>query len=98
LQDLSFFNGVPYVVVLDHHGIFSGTPGYPSTLNTSIYTDNLSWARGSTNFKFGVDIFASSGILARQGSAPAKQYGNFNFSNQGNGIGDFTGVDFATFW
>jgi len=60
-------------------------------MNTSIYTDNLSWARGQHNFKFGVDFrffrdFWHDRVQHRRAVR------NFNFSNQGNGIGDFTGV------
>lgn len=97
LQDLSFFNGVPYVGGFSSITGFSpGRLDYPSTLDTSIYTDNLSWARGQHNFKFGVD-FRFFRDFGTTGFSTGEQYGNFNFSNQGNGIGDFTGVDFADF-
>ncbi len=97
LQDLSFFNGVPYV------GGFSTISGFspgrleaPSTLDTSIFTNNLTWVHGQHDFKFGVDIHALK-YVGTTGFSTGEQYGNFYFSNQGNGIGDFTGVDFADF-
>ena len=97
LQDLSFFNGVPYVGGFSTITGFSpGRLSYPEKLNTSIYTDNLTWVKGQHDFKFGVDFHRYTD-LGSTGFSTGEQYGNFNFSNQGNGIGDFTGVDFADF-
>jgi hypothetical protein len=97
LQDLSFFDGVPYVGGFTTiSGFGPGRLSAPSTLDTTILTDNLTWARGGHNIKFGFDFRFLKDVGAT-GFSTGEQYGNFNFSNQGNGIGDFTGVDFADF-
>jgi hypothetical protein len=96
LQNL-WFNGVP--TVEGFTTITSFTPGHltqPSESTSNIFADSVSWTHGKHDFKFGVDIHTYEAIF-EDSDSNSDQYGNFSFSNQGDGIGDFTGVDFGDF-
>ena len=96
LQDLSVFNGVPYVAFSNLSGFSPGRLSYPSDQDTSVYNDSLTWVHGHHDFKFGGEYDRYKDI-GSTGFSTAEQYGNFYFSNAGNGLGEFTGVDFADF-
>jgi hypothetical protein len=95
LQNL-FFNGLPE---LDFSNLSSLGADRLTAINQSktyVYYDALSWSKGHHNFKFGLDIRNLEAITTL-GFNGADNYGTFGYSNAGNGIGQYTGVDFADF-
>ena len=95
LQNL-FYNGIPE---LDFSNLTSLTADRLSSTtksDTYEYTDNLTWALGRHNFKFGGDI-RSIEALTPLSFVGSDNYGTFGFSNAGGGVGMYTGVDFADF-
>jgi hypothetical protein len=94
LQNL-FYNGIPE---LDFNNISALNADRLSSLTKSrtfVYTDNLSYARGRHNMRFGIDINTVEAITPL-GFNGADNYGTFQF-NTSNSAGLFTGVDFADF-
>jgi hypothetical protein len=56
----------------------------------------VSWTKGKHNFKFGLDI-RNLEALTPLGFNGSDNYGTFGYSDHGNSVGAFTGVDFADF-
>ncbi len=56
----------------------------------------MTWTKGRHNFKFGEDIDTIEAITPL-GFNGSDNYGTFGYSNSGNFIGQYTGVDFADF-
>ena len=95
LQNL-FYNGIPE---LDFSNLSSLDADRLTSINQSktyVYGDSLSWSKGRHNFKFGLDI-RSLEALTPLGFNGSDNYGTFGYSNVGNGVGQYTGVDFADF-
>lgn len=94
LQNL-FYNGIPE---LDFYNLSSLSADRLSSLSKSktfVYTDIVSWNRGSHNFRFGLDIRTLEAITPL-GFNGSDNYGTFQFNTSGS-TGLFTGVDFADF-
>jgi hypothetical protein len=94
LQNL-FYNGIPE---LDFNNLTSLSADRLSSLSSStqfIYSDSITWVKGSHNLKFGAD-FASIEAVSALGFNGSDNYGTFQFNTKGS-TGLFTGVDFADF-
>jgi len=95
LQNL-FYNGLPE---LDFANLSSLSADRLTSINQSktyVYADSLSWSKGRHNFKFGLDIRTLE-ALTPLGFNGADNYGTFGYSNSGDFVGQYTGVDFADF-
>ena len=94
LQNL-FYNGIPE---LDFNNLSALNADRLSSLtksNTFVYTDQLSWSKGSHQMKFGLDISTVEAITPL-GFNGSDNYGTFQYNTSGS-AGLFTGVDFADF-
>ncbi len=94
LNDL-WYNGFPYIAFTNITSPPSGRLNDSDIDNTYSYNESLSWTKGVHAMKFGGDVRAYTYIGAT-GITNGDNYGNFYFNN-GNGVGTFTGVDFADF-
>ncbi|WP_263351643.1 TonB-dependent receptor [Acidicapsa acidisoli] len=95
LQNL-FYNGIPE---LDFGHLSSLNADRLTSLSQSktyVYTDAVSWTKGKHNFRFGTDIRSLEAITPL-GFNGSDNYGTFGYTNTGNAVGEFTGVDFADF-
>jgi len=95
LQNL-FYNGIPE---LDFDNLSSLSADRLTSINQSktyVYGDSLTWSKGHHNFKFGLDIRTLE-ALTPLGFNGSDNYGTFGYSNAGDGVGQYTGVDFADF-
>jgi len=95
LQNL-FYNGIPE---LDFGHLSSLNADRLTSITQSktyVYTDAVSWTKGKHNFKFGVDIRTLEAITPL-GFNGSDNYGTFGYTNTGNAVGQYTGVDFADF-
>ena len=95
LQNL-FYNGIPE---LDFSNLTSLTADRLTSISQSktyVYHDVMTWTKGHHTLKFGEDIDTLE-ALTPLGFNGADNYGTFYYSTQGNGIGNYTGVDFADF-
>ena len=96
LQNL-YYNGIPELDFSS--GLSSFTVDRLTKLtqsNTWIYHDVLTWTKGQHTMKFGEDIQKLEAITPQEFNG-SDQYGTFGFSSTNNGIGLYTGVDFADF-
>ena len=94
LQNL-FYNGLPE---LDFNNITSLNADRLSSLTqsrTTVYTDNLTYTKGTHAMRFGLDIQGLEAITPL-GFNGSDNFGTFQF-NTSNSAGLFTGVDFADF-
>ena len=98
LQGLSdlWYNGFPYISFTNITSPPAGRLNSIDTDNTYSYNDSVSWTKGVHSFKFGGDVRAYT-YIGGTGITTGDNYGNFYFSNVGNAVGAFTGVDFADF-
>jgi hypothetical protein len=94
LNDL-WYNGFPFISFTNIASPPSGRLDDSDIDNTYSYNESLSWTKGVHSIKFGGDVRAYTYIGAT-GITNGDNYGNFYFNN-GNGVGTFTGVDFADF-
>ncbi len=95
LNDL-WYNGSPYISFTNISSPPAGRLNSIDTDNTYSYNDSLSWTKGVHSMKFGGDVRAYT-YIGGTGITTGDNYGNYYFSNAGNAIGTFTGVDFADF-
>jgi hypothetical protein len=95
LNDL-WYNGFPFISFTNISSPPAGRLNSNDIDNTYSYSDSLSWTKGVHNFKFGGDVRAYT-YIGGTGISTGDNYGNFYFSNVGNAVGTFTGVDFADF-
>ncbi|WP_446743564.1 TonB-dependent receptor [Silvibacterium acidisoli] len=95
LNDL-WYNGFPYLSFTNISSPPSGRLNDSDIDNTYSYNESLSWTKGTHAMKFGGDV-RSYTYIGATGITNGDNYGNFYFSNAGNAVGTFTGVDFADF-
>lgn len=95
LNDL-WYNGLPYISFTNITSLPNGMFNAPEQQNTYSYIESLSWTKGRHDLKFGGDLRTYTYITST-GITNGDNYGNFYFSNTGDAIGTFTGVDFADF-
>jgi Carboxypeptidase regulatory-like domain len=95
LNDL-WYNGFPYVSFTNITSPPAGRLNSTDIDNTYSYSDTLSWTKGVHSMKFGADVRTYT-YIGGTGISTGDNYGNFFFSNSGNAVGTFTGVDFADF-
>jgi hypothetical protein len=95
LNDL-WYNGLPYISFTNITSPPAGGFNYPQHENTTTYNESLSFTKGRNDFKFGGDV-RTYVYITGTGITTGDNYGNFYFSNAGNAVGAFTGVDFADF-
>jgi len=96
LQNL-YYNGIPELDFSSGLTSFNADRLVKLTQSrTYVYHDVLTWSKGSHTMKFGEDIQTLE-ALTPQTFNGSDQYGTFGYSNSGNGVGQFTGVDFADF-
>ena len=95
MNDL-WYNGFPYISFTNITSPPAGRLNSIDTDNTYSYNESLSWTKGVHNMKFGGDVRTYT-YIGGTGISTGDNYGNFYFSNVGNAVGTFTGVDFADF-
>ena len=95
LQNL-FYNGIPEIDFANLSSINADRLTSLSKSQTYIYTDSVTWVKGNHVFKFGADIRSLTAVTPL-GFNGADNYGTFGYSNAGNAVGQYTGVDFADF-
>ena len=95
LNDL-WYNGFPYVSFTNLTSPPAGRLNSIDVDNTYSYSASSSWTKGVHSIKFGGDVRTYT-YIGGTGITTGDNYGNFYFSNVGNAVGTFTGVDFADF-
>ena len=95
MNDL-WYNGFPYVSFTNITSPPAGGLNSTDQDNTYSYSDSLSWTKGPHALKFGGDVRTYT-YIGGTGISNGDNYGNFYFTNVGNAVGTFTGVDFADF-
>jgi hypothetical protein len=95
LNDL-WYNGFPYVSFTNLTSPPAGRLNSIDVDNTYSYSASSSWTKGVHSMKFGGDVRTYT-YIGGTGITTGDNYGNFYFSNVGNAVGTFTGVDFADF-
>jgi hypothetical protein len=95
LNDL-WYNGFPYVSFTNLTSPPAGRLNSIDVDNTYSYSESSSWTKGVHSMKFGGDVRTYT-YIGGTGITTGDNYGNFYFSNVGNAVGTFTGVDFADF-
>jgi hypothetical protein len=95
LQNL-FYNGIPEIDFANLSSINADRLTSLSKSQTYVYTDSVTWVKGNHDFKFGADIRTLTAITPL-GFNGSDNYGTFGYSNAGNAVGQYTGVDFADF-
>ena len=95
LQNL-FYNGIPELDFANMSSLNADRLTSLTKSQTYVYTDFLTWVKGNHAFKFGADIHKLTAITPL-GFNGADNYGTFGYSNAGNAVGQYTGVDFADF-
>jgi hypothetical protein len=95
LQNL-FYNGIPELDFSNLQSLNADRLTSISQSKTYVYHDVVTWSKGHHNFKFGEDIDTLE-ALTPLGFNGSDNYGTFGYSNVGNGVGQYTGVDFADF-
>jgi hypothetical protein len=94
LQNL-FYNGIPELDFNNLSALNADRLSSVTKSNTFVYTDQLSWSKGSHQMKFGLDISTVEAITPL-GFNGSDNYGTFQYNTSGS-VGLFTGVDFADF-
>ncbi|MGA7155334.1 MAG: carboxypeptidase regulatory-like domain-containing protein [Acidobacteriaceae bacterium] len=95
LQNL-FYNGIPELDFADLTSLTADRLTSLTKSQTYVYTDFLTWVKGTHVVKFGVDLHRLTAITPL-GFNGSDNYGTFGYSNTGNAVGQYTGVDFADF-
>jgi hypothetical protein len=95
LNDL-WYNGFPFVSFTNLTSPPAGRLNSIDVDNTYSYSESSSWTKGVHSMKFGGDVRTYT-YIGGTGITTGDNYGNFYFSNVGNAVGTFTGVDFADF-
>jgi hypothetical protein len=95
LNDL-WYNGFPYVSFTNLTSPPAGRLNSIDVDNTYSYSESSSWTKGVHSMKFGGDVRTYT-YIGGTGITTGDNYGNFYFTNVGDAVGTFTGVDFADF-
>jgi hypothetical protein len=95
LQNL-FYNGIPELDFNHLSSLNADRLTSVSQSKTYVYTDAMTWSKGHHNLKFGLDIRRLE-ALTPLGFNGSDNYGTFGYSNTGDAVGQYTGVDFADF-